>query len=1068
MRTNLVSAILFLAATLSSGQATNPQNTFANAVSSNSPSLWLNFNDSTSAFQDSVSGIAFGPGSPTPSGQGTVGFFNGTDDYVHATTSALTSNSVFSYVGWVYLSSASMSGIIFSDASNNNVGSPGSGVAVAVGSVSGTPGNGNYLNVLIGAVAWQQTGSTIGTGWHFIAVTRDGTTMRAYIDGVQTGTLTNSTAVPLTPTGGVWMGQSSTGSNLFSYFGGRLSQWAMYNTALTGAQITTLYGGGSYVTGLVATWAINEGSGSTVGDSVSGDNGTWGGTAAGNAGYYLRTVSPTPTVRQPGFDATNNANYSASFAYNEWSAAPNLTLGSGMEWNTPWTLIAHIDKLNWDHSGVLTLASRGDFYNSAIHNINWRLYIQQNTNNATIGQLCFSRQSPAPYTNLLSPAFTSTQFWCSPGNIDVMPNGFNYDIVIEDNGAGGGGNVTMSINGVVESSLINTGSTPNGFGGITAVVTTGGTGYPTSGITIAASGGGTYCTVTGTASAPSGGITSVTVVGSHGCTSAPTIVLSSSSGSGAVITATAYPMTMSSPLQPLLVPGYVNNAVYYGPGGSDSAMPALNVDEFAVLPGNLSFSQITNIFYTTKFYQGLLFPGLLNNPNPPLVVFGNSGCGPDVSGNQTTAMLIGAHQAGLIRLIGVTDDDGNANGSNSAGWFRQILDQAGLADVPVSIGASSRPPNLGGCPASLITAYNANTPQTPAMYETAATMYRTLFAQYPATPIYVMMTQTANGYNNFQLSAADSISPLTGMQLQAQNYANGGWVNGFEGNLATTPSSYTSLFNNMGASNNLPIFFEGGSPIEAGPGILAGRLVTDPMRASSVAQGSDQSQGWTNQNVAQLLSPYFQGGVQIAYSGGTGYASNTPFTSVGGGQFCNVTGYMISSGGVPSSTYSYLYSSISSTYNGAGYGCSPAVFTATGSGTNLTVSAITCCNLSTIGADPPILSIGDTISGTGIPAGTTIVSQTSGPTGGPGVYVSSVATTASASTVTREPTILLTSPTGTGVTMTVVMGTHIVSYAGSSTATYIVWPNVGSFQPLFQYFQNSLMDPVTTGATRSH
>ncbi len=66
-----------------------------------------------------------------------------------------------------------------------------------------------------------------------------------------------------------------------------------------------------------------------------------------------------------------------------------------------------------------------------------------------------------------------------------------------------------------------------------------------------------------------------------------------------------------------------------------------------------------------------------------------------------------------------------------------------------------------------------------------------------------------------------------------------------------------------------------------------------------------------------------------------------------------------------------------------------STFTATGAGTNLTTSAVT-----------GLISVGDTISGTGVPAGTTIVSQTSGTAGGAGVYVTSVATTASAATVT--------------------------------------------------------------------
>lgn len=61
---------------------------------------------------------------------------------------------------------------------------------------------------------------------------------------------------------------------------------------------------------------------------------------------------------------------------------------------------------------------------------------------------------------------------------------------------------------------------------------------------------------------------------------------------------------------------------------------------------------------------------------------------------------------------------------------------------------------------------------------------------------------------------------------------------------------------------------------------------------------------------------------------------------------------------------------------------SGATFTGTGSGTNLTASAVT-----------GLISPGDYVFGTGVPANTTIVSQTSGTPGGAGVYVTSAVTT---------------------------------------------------------------------------
>jgi hypothetical protein len=84
-------------------------------------------------------------------------------------------------------------------------------------------------------------------------------------------------------------------------------------------------------------------------------------------------------------------------------------------------------------------------------------------------------------------------------------------------------------------------------------------------------------------------------------------------------------------------------------------------------------------------------------------------------------------------------------------------------------------------------------------------------------------------------------------------------------------------------------------------------------------------------------------------------------------------------------------------------GAMGATFTASGSGTNLTVSAVT-----------GVLTVGETLSGTGIPAGTTIVSQTSGTTGGAGVYVTSAATTISAATATSFGNTLVVSAVASG------------------------------------------------------
>lgn len=81
-----------------------------------------------------------------------------------------------------------------------------------------------------------------------------------------------------------------------------------------------------------------------------------------------------------------------------------------------------------------------------------------------------------------------------------------------------------------------------------------------------------------------------------------------------------------------------------------------------------------------------------------------------------------------------------------------------------------------------------------------------------------------------------------------------------------------------------------------------------------------------------------------------------------------------------------------------------ATFTATGTGTSLVVTSVT-----------GLISIGDKIAGTGVTAGTTIVTQVSGTTGGAGTYTTSAATTASAATVTAFGIVMRVTAVGSGV-----------------------------------------------------
>ena len=118
--------------------------------------------------------------------------------------------------------------------------------------------------------------------------------------------------------------------------------------------------------------------------------------------------------------------------------------------------------------------------------------------------------------------------------------------------------------------------------------------------------------------------------------------------------------------------------------------------------------------------------------------------------------------------------------------------------------------------------------------------------------------------------------------------------------------------------------------------------------------------------------------------------------------------------------------------NASATGSMGATFTASGSGTNLTVSAVT-----------GVITVGETLgTTTGITAGTTILSQTSGTPGGAGVYVTSAATTISAATATSfGNTLTVTavasgsldigeSVTGTGIPAGAVLASQVSGATG--------------------------------------
>lgn len=108
---------------------------------------------------------------------------------------------------------------------------------------------------------------------------------------------------------------------------------------------------------------------------------------------------------------------------------------------------------------------------------------------------------------------------------------------------------------------------------------------------------------------------------------------------------------------------------------------------------------------------------------------------------------------------------------------------------------------------------------------------------------------------------------------------------------------------------------------------------------------------------------------------------------------------------------------------------SGATFTGTGTGSSLAVTAVT-----------GVIHAGDALSGTGVPALTTIVNQVSGTAGGAGTYTTSAATTSSGASLTTASTTLDVTAVGSG---TLEVG-QILTGTGVTANTYITALGTGT------------------------
>jgi hypothetical protein len=496
----------------------NPQPSFASQVLAAGPSLYLNFNDTTSAFKDQVSGLTFtGTANVTPA-VGTA-CANAPASGFTSTSCTLAANTGDTLLAYT------VRGASFTSITD----SQGTTATSVSGASSGTAGIYTYVF------------RNVGSGSHTITMNFSSSVSYQVLEvidipnaGVIDASAVNSSSVSTTS----WTSGAVTTTTAKDLLVG-FAELNVGSYTVTPPVFTALSGGGW--TGIFPAYY----SAATAGSYAFTGNASLGGYASALVAFKPATVSSgSVTVRQPGFDSAQINQTSAAFPYNGWNAAPNGTISSQMEWNTPWSFTLQIDRFNWDRTGTLVLASKGD--SSSTTNSWWKLYVQMNGNQS---QLIFERNGyglPQVGGSGLVQNGVGTA-----GGFDVMPNGFGYTITVTDNGTGNNSSSTSSnalslyVNGLqVGASNQVPGSTFTnsyavGFGGVVFGVS-GGTGYANT-TAFTSTGGGPNCVVAGTFASTSGvpQAGGFNASADYGCTSLPTLTMISPTGVGAALAATA-------------------------------------------------------------------------------------------------------------------------------------------------------------------------------------------------------------------------------------------------------------------------------------------------------------------------------------------------------------------------------------------------------------------------------------------------------------------------------------------------------------------------------------------------
>jgi len=159
---------------------------------------------------------------------------DGVNDYVSTSSVVMTDTQDITMAGWVYWNATSGNSVIFY---NGDTGTSGYGVLVNNGACEA----GNKIVVLIGGINCDAVSSstTLPTNtWTHVALTREGTAWKLYVNGDYKHTGTTN---PNTPAGSTLIGAGTTPE--LNNFNGLIDDVRIYDRALSAAEIQALYQG---------------------------------------------------------------------------------------------------------------------------------------------------------------------------------------------------------------------------------------------------------------------------------------------------------------------------------------------------------------------------------------------------------------------------------------------------------------------------------------------------------------------------------------------------------------------------------------------------------------------------------------------------------------------------------------------------------------------------------------------------------------------------------------------------------------------------------------------------------